>query len=285
MLETDASASAVVTGEVEQDHYIQMLSQSQLGILGIFAGGIACFADNPWIYCKTTTQQGLKISFNPRVMYRGLTANILNTASLTGIQFWGCGWFQKLMTGGKVRDLTLMEELTSGFMGGVVSGPACCLLELFMIQQQRFGGSMAQTYSRLAARGFGTFTRGMITSTLREAVFTVGYIAVAPIAERACQKNNIPGAVLMGSVVSGIITGALTQPIDTVKTCMQGDVERATYTNIRQTSQNIIAQNGLKSLWTGFFWRTGGMTVTVFVFNKARQILAPPLYNSGYFKF
>jgi hypothetical protein len=35
--------------------------------------------------------------------------------------------------------------------------------------------------------------------------------------------------VLAGSVLSGLFAGTVTHPLDTVKTCMQGDVERRSY--------------------------------------------------------
>ena len=42
------------------------------------------------------------------------------------------------------------------------------------------------------------------------------------------------GAVL-GSIASGLIAATLSHPLDTIKTCMQGDVERKRYHNMRQT--------------------------------------------------
>ena len=42
------------------------------------------------------------------------------------------------------------------------------------------------------------------------------------------------GAVI-GSIASGLIAATLSHPLDTIKTCMQGDVERKRYHNMRQT--------------------------------------------------
>jgi solute carrier family 25 carnitine/acylcarnitine transporter 20/29 len=51
----------------------------------------------------------------------------------------------------------------SAFMGGLASGVPCSMLELTMIQQQRFGGSIAGTPTRLVSDlGMRALTRGML---------------------------------------------------------------------------------------------------------------------------
>ena len=75
------------------------------------------------------------------------------------------------------RAFHLSTQVGSAFAGGVLSGVPCCVLELTMIQQQRFGGSFLGTPLRLvrARGGFDPLAlfRGFVPTALREGFFTV----------------------------------------------------------------------------------------------------------------
>jgi hypothetical protein len=53
--------------------------------------------------------------------------------------------FQKGLTAGENRELTPVEEMSAALAGGMVSGVPCAVMELLMIQQQRFGTSLIST--------------------------------------------------------------------------------------------------------------------------------------------
>ena len=71
--------------------------------------------------------------------------SMTNVCILTGLQFPLTGAVRNVITGGKERRLTDMEQIGAGFIGGVISGVVCAPMELVMIQQQRFGTSMLAT--------------------------------------------------------------------------------------------------------------------------------------------
>jgi solute carrier family 25 (mitochondrial carnitine/acylcarnitine transporter), member 20/29 len=43
-------------------------------------------------------------------------------------------------------------------------------------------------------------------------------------------------ALSVASITGGFVATIVTHPMDTIKTCMQGDVEQNKYTNIRGTN-------------------------------------------------
>ena len=51
------------------------------------------------------------------------------------------------------------------------------------------------------------------------------------------------------------IGGMLSHPPDTVKTCMQGDIEGAKYKGYGATANAVIKERGLTALWAGYPWR------------------------------
>ena len=79
------------------------------------------------------------------------------------------------MTQGRPETLNGAGMVLAGFGGGMLSGAACAPMELCMIQQQRFGTSLASTPGAVVrqAGAMGLY-RGYITSCLREGIFTAG---------------------------------------------------------------------------------------------------------------
>ena len=124
------------------------------------------------------------------------------------------------------------EKIAAGFAGGAISGIICAPMELVMIQQQRFGTSLIGAASRIVSEyGATALFRGLTTSCGREGLFTAGYLGLGPVFGDKLQKE-FGFSKAMGSFVgaagAGIIAASLSHPLDTIKTCMQGDVEQKT---------------------------------------------------------
>lgn len=58
--------------------------------------------------------KGLPLSFNPRVLYRGYTANCANVAAGTSFQFAMAGALNKLVLQGERRELRDAEKVGTG---------------------------------------------------------------------------------------------------------------------------------------------------------------------------
>ncbi|KAL3925621.1 MAG: hypothetical protein SGPRY_003605 [Prymnesium sp.] len=202
-------------------------------VLGVVSGTIEVTLLQPMLYCKNASQQGLPFTLNPRVLYRGLGMSVLNMSVLTGVQFPLTGSISKMITGGSERTLSPSEKIASGFMGGAISGIICAPMELVMIQQQRFGASLVGATGRIVSEyGPATLFRGLSTACGREGLFTAGYLGMGPVFGEKLQKDfGVSKATgdFLGASGAGMIAATLSHPLDTAKTCMQGDVEQKTY--------------------------------------------------------
>lgn len=269
---------------------MQKLTNGENALLGTAAGLCEISLMQPTLFWKNMIQQGKLGEFpgmmkvHPKYMYRGYISSAANMAVLTGIQFGSCGYMTKLLLNGENRKLSFVEASAAGFFGGAVSGPLCCFLELIMIQQQRFGGTIVQTPARLLkSHGPGVFTRGLVGSSLREGLYTMGYLGLVPwlcgfLAGKLPDQPEIvtkSAAAMIGAIVSG----TLSHPVDTFKTCMQGDIERATYTSVRGTLSTIHAARGMPGFFSGWFWRVPGRQFpSFFLLNELRLRLGPVLF-------
>ena len=163
-----------------------------------------------------------------------------------------------------------------------MSGPACSLWELIMIQQQVHGGSVLTATSRMLKQaGPSVFARGYISTCAREGLYAAGYLGIVPVVQRKLVQDygfgKVSGAVV-GSIMSGLIAATCSHPLDTIKTCMQGDVEGKRYSTMTHTARSIHAEYGMSGFFNGWFWRTSRMCCAVFIISESKRRLAPVLF-------
>ena len=185
----------------------------------------------PFLSWKNTVQQGLPISFNPAVVYRGLPMACLNLGGTTAVQFGTTGFFTKQLAASVGTGD--MATVGGAFLGGLASGIPCSIWELCMIQQQRFGGSLLSTPATFIKEfGFGSLTRGFTTTMGRESMFTMAMLGITPLIQTKLVENSgmeKNSALAAGALTGACFAGTITHPMDTIKTCMQGDLGRVKY--------------------------------------------------------
>jgi hypothetical protein len=231
-------------------------------------------------------QQQRPISLSPATMYRGVGANCLNMGSCTMIQFAVGGRLKQSVS--TTRHLTLAEEMSCGIVAGSISALVGSPLELVMIQQQRKGGGTVATFKNILAAGPSTFTRGFTGAAIREALWTCGYLSIPPVVRRTLMEgypeqfpdNNtarVPAALL-----GGLFACYLTHPFDTMKTCMQGDIERKTYGTFTQTAVKIWGDSSLPGFYRGATFRYGRMVCAVFIMDYLKDVVAEQMYPQAF---
>jgi Mitochondrial carrier protein len=233
-------------------------------------------------------QQRQPISLNPQHWYRGVSANCVNMGSCTMIQFVVGGKLRSFVQGDSTRNLSLAEEMACGIGAGSVSAIVGSPLELVMIQQQRKGGATMATISNIASQGIPSFGRGFMGAMTREALWTCGYLSIPPVVRRTLMESypeqfpdntraRVPAALL-----GGLFACYLTHPFDTVKTCMQGDIERTSYGTFSQTARLLYTESGIPAFYRGATFRYGRMVCAVFIMDYLRETVAQVMYPSAF---
>lgn len=257
---------------------LQRLTDAQNALLGVAAGAIEAASTQPLTYAKNCIQQKVRVSLDPRIMYRGTPASMLADGTLIGAQFWVCGFLQKQIVRGTPRDLTFAEEVGSAYLAGFASGVPCTVLELTMIQQQRHGGSFFGTLRRLHAHnGLSGLFRGFVPSSQREAFFAVGYLGLSPRVERVCDSMDMSptASVAAGSIISGVLCAAITHPFDTCKSIIQGDLATG---GLSATARSLYRENGIQGFFLGYPARAAMICCCFFIFNETKLRLGVVLF-------
>ena len=151
-----------------------------------------------------------------------------------------------------------------------------------MIQQQRYGTSLFSTPSKIIGdAGIGAlFGRGLAMSCGREGVFTAGMLGLGPTLRRQAEEAGYskPQAAMAGALGGGVIVASLSHPMDTIKTCQQGDVTQKTYRGVVHAAQTLLKESGPRAFFRGWAWRTGRMVFQCFLFDACKNHLSPVFF-------
>mmetsp|Transcript_15131 Transcript_15131/g.14605 ORF Transcript_15131/g.14605 Transcript_15131/m.14605 type:complete len:268 (-) Transcript_15131:160-963(-) len=262
------------------------LNELENATVGMGCGVIEVIILQPFNYAKNMIQQGQPLSMDPRKLYRGVGANCINMGSCTMIQFSVGGILKKAVAGDSGRALKPYEEMACGISAGVLSAIAGSPLELIMIQQQVKGGSTLQTISNIANPT--SITRGFVGTAVREGLWTCGYLSIPPIVRKSLRENypetfdTDAKARVPASLFGGLFACYLTHPFDTLKTCMQGDIERVKFKNIVQSAKVVYGESGLPGFYRGATFRYGRMCIAVGLLDSLQSMLGPLMYPSKF---
>mmetsp|Transcript_18569 Transcript_18569/g.25553 ORF Transcript_18569/g.25553 Transcript_18569/m.25553 type:complete len:268 (-) Transcript_18569:111-914(-) len=262
------------------------LNEFQNATVGMVCGVIEVFCLQPFNYAKNMVQQGQPLSLDPRKLYRGVGANMVNMGSCTMIQFSAGGALRKIVMGNDARKLKAHEEMLCGIGAGTISATVGSPLELIMIQQQRKGGNTLQTIKNIASPSIAS--RGFVGAAVREALWTCGYLSIPPIVRGKLRENypetfdsdqkaRVPAALL-----GGLFACYLTQPFDTIKTCMQGDIERKTFGTLTDTAKILYKESSIPGFYRGATFRYGRMVIAVGMLDYLQSAIGPILYPHAF---
>lgn len=162
----------------------QESTSSQNIVIGVVAAFIEGVLLQPTLYWKNARASKLPFTLNPKIIYRGTGASILNECQMMGLQFGTTGYFQQLFRSETSSKLSRGGEIGAAFFGGLIPTVLTCPIELVMIQQQRNGGTFPSTCSKVVSShgiaGGGLF-RGLIGTMSRDSIYVVGMLGVTPL--------------------------------------------------------------------------------------------------------
>lgn len=91
--------------------------------------------------------------------------------------------------------------------------------------------------------------------------------------------GNFSLFLVAGALCGSFFAATITHPMDTIKTCMQGDMGREKYTTVTGTGNKLMAEYGVaKGLFKGLSFRIALIATTFFLVNNLKQQLLPIMY-------
>jgi hypothetical protein len=162
--------------------------------IGIFAAFIEGIILQPTLYWKNASAQGLPFTTDPRVVYRGTSTSIFNECAMMGLQFGMTSAITKHLdekadSGKTDTDFILLASAIGGGGGAAfIATP----LELLMIQQQKYGGSVGSTLKRLHVTSNPSILfRGLSQSLCRDCIYVGAMLGLTPVLKRHFETGKL----------------------------------------------------------------------------------------------
>ena len=261
------------------------LTETQNTILGTIAAFIEAVLLQPTLYWKNANAMKLPFTLSPKIIYRGTAASIFNEMQMMGLQFGITGFFQKLFISEQNQKMTVGQTFISAILGGMIAANAASPVELIMVQQQRHGGTFWNTPARIFREhglGLNGIMRGVVPTMLRDSIYVSGMLGVTPLIQAYLMEKHSysqASASFFGSIAGGVFGAVVSQPVDVVKTCMQGDIERVKYKHFLEAVRQVWSEGGLNRIFNGCMWRTINIVGTVYVANECKNRFPPYLFG------
>ena len=249
------------------------LTPKQNALLGSIGSTIEVFIQHPMVVWKNMLQSGKILSRNPTHYYRGVLTNGFSMFPLTATQFSGTGYFSNKLSNNRYikseSNQQILASTTAGFLSGIIATPA----ETIIVQKQEVKGNFIQISKNIIKKyGIKKLYRGFIPCSSRESLYTCGLLTLSPLIENSMvnkyklfEKKNIYSS-MSASIISGLFSGLVTQPFDTIKTHMQANL------NNNNNIPQIIRSKGYKALFTGSMPRSLRIIGTFFIINESNKI-------------
>lgn len=245
--------------------------------LGAFGGIVETCIQMPLITYKICVQEGRPLPKQFGGWYRGVFANASSLAPITALQIFSNGVLANMLTGGK-RETSEVETIVAAMGAGSISALIYSPVDLLVIQQQKLKMGPMEAIKHISKEhGSQMLMRGFSACVVREAIYTAGYLGIAPVA-KARLENLHPWFIendvitqFLGSCIGGTTAAMLTHPVDTAKTCIQGDLTKTTYRSATSTVPQLYAKGGIGVLYKGGLARTGRLCGAFFIINSLRE--------------
>jgi len=256
---------------------------------GAFAGCVVEAAFYPLDTVKTRLQarrHGERVALF-RGLYRGIGGNLVGVAPATALFFAAYEPMKAALAsgrddgGGGGRDV--VAHLAAGAVAGLVSSVVRVPTEVIKTRRQVGASAGASLRSIVAANGVAGLYVGCGSFLLRDLPFDAiefaGYESMKTAWATLYSKSDVNGAEAAGiGAVAGAFAGALTTPLDVVKTRLMTS-SPGTYRGVMHCVQKTVSEEGALAMFKGIqprvLWIGLGGGCFFSALETARGVLLP----------
>ena len=256
---------------------------------GAFAGCVVEAAFYPLDTVKTRLQarrHGERVRVF-RGLYRGLGGNLVGVAPATALFFAAYEPMKAALAsgrdGGDGGGGGVVSHLTAGAVAGLVSSVVRVPTEVIKTRRQVGASAGASVRSIVAANGVAGLFVGYGSFLLRDLPFDAiefaGYESMKTAWVKLNSKSDVNGAEAAGmGAVAGAFAGAVTTPLDVVKTRLM-TTSPGTYRGVIHCVQKTVSEEGALAMFKGIqprvLWIGLGGGCFFSALETARGVLLP----------
>lgn len=212
----------------------------------------------PVLTAKFCLQEGRPLPTTPGGWYRGVFVQAGNVAPITAVQVFLNGVFEKYAFGATdTKPLSDTQKILASCMAGAGSAVVYSPVDLVNIHQQKLQKSPLDTMRWIYGNhGLATVWRGVSAMACREAIYTAGYLGLAPVLTK--YLSELPGReekhlqnTIGACAIAGVTASLITHPVDTAKTNVQADIQGKSFKSAMQAMPKLYAEGGIAAFYRG----------------------------------
>lgn len=255
-----------------------LLSEVENLGVGVVGGTVETVINMPVLTAKFCLQEGRPFPKSFGGFYVGTAMQAGNVAPITALQMVANGVYEKYVFGATdTKPLSDIQKIGCSCLAGASSALLYSPVDLTMIQQQKLGLGPGATISHIMSEhGATTMLRGVCSMAVREALYTAGYLGLAPVV--ATKMAAMPGRAeshltntIGSSIVAGTLAAMVTHPVDTAKTKVQADITGKMYSSALAAFPKIWGEEGIRGFYRGGLCRTIRTCVAFCVVSAMRE--------------
>lgn len=220
---------------------------------------------------KTQVQQGEPVTYNLRILSRGMPLNLLSMIPVTALQVGlNQGIKDRFIDG---EPASCYQQIACGFTSGAGAAVISSPTEMVMTHLKRYTNKFKAPIQFVQQYGVRSLYTGFLGTVCRDGTFTSALFALTPIFQQQFRKyyDNDTKASVAAAVTAGIVVTPPSQVFDTVKGEQQkypakpiGFVEAAT---------DVYKRDGVPGFFKGMKWRGARVVPAIVTIVSGTEVL------------
>jgi hypothetical protein len=254
----------------------QTLGPAQSIYVGAFIGFNQTLTSLPFWTMKTRMQCGYQFSISPKILYKGFGPAVSSITLMSVSQVFCTTTAHRLFysapstnsTEATHSDLNSTQRIFSALTGGAASTIISNPVGVVITQQHKHPNStFNDTAIHLTKKyGISRFYISFACNSVINSSFTFGFFAAYPILKTSF-KSIFPNEIVSttaASLCTGLLSGIISQPFDTVKTLQEKNADEAKKP-LSYYFKTLYKKHGLLKFYTGFIPAVASTTVAATV--------------------
>lgn len=251
---------------------------------GACSTGIMLLTLQPLNTVKTYIMAGKGMPSH-KALYRGMTPVAINNISVQSLSFFTQGFFVKRYFQGTRENMSAPEKIIVATASAISTSPLSTVLDRIMILCQLNKEDPRLTIRKIVSqKGVKSLFKGYVPTLGRDLSFAAGLWAFSDIFTKYLTKKlphfegKEKATPILGKLIAGFFFGALSTPIDVVKTRMQSD-QSEVYPTAWKTVIRLLEKEGPHVFIRGLATRMALISSSILVLGYSKEKVPSILPN------
>jgi hypothetical protein len=226
---------------------------------------------------KTQVQQGEPVTFNQRILYRGMPLNFLSMIPGTALQVGLNQGIKDRFMGSEPESY--YQQFACSFSSGAVAAVVASPTEMVMTHLKQYTNKLKAPIQFIQQYGVRSLYTGFLGTVCRDGTFTSALFALTPILQHEFKKycDDDRKTLIPAAVTAGIIVTPPSQVFDTIKGEQQKYTDK--HIGLVDAAKDLYKRDGFPGFFKGMSWRGARVATALPIILSGTEVLKEHFNN------